>query len=60
LEGEAVSLYIIESLHAYAGPGGVEGAGSGLGSAASWLIGTVVVLLLLVLGWWSTTRGRRR
>ena len=50
----------IEKLHAVAGPGGVEGAGSGLGSATSWAIALVVVLFLLAVGWWSTTRGRRR
>jgi hypothetical protein len=49
-----------EKLYAFAGPGGVEGAGSGLGSGTSWAIALVVVLLLLALGWWSTTRGRRR
>ncbi|HEU4512848.1 MAG TPA: hypothetical protein VFR87_07065 [Nocardioidaceae bacterium] len=50
----------IETLHAVAGLGGVEGAGPGLGSVASWAIALVAVLLLLALGWWSTTRGRRR
>ena len=55
-----MSPYNFEKLHAVAGPGGVEGAGPGLGSATSWAIALVVVLLLLALGWWSTTRGRRR
>ena len=55
-----MSPYYIEKLHAGAGPGGVEGAGPGLGSATSWTIALGVVLLLLALGWWSTTRGRRR
>lgn len=49
-----------EKLRAVAGPGGVEGAASGLGSVTSWAIALVVVLLLLALGWWSTTRSRRR
>lgn len=40
-----------EKLYAVAGPGGVEGAGSGLGSATSWAIALVVVLFLLALGW---------
>lgn len=55
-----VSRYSIETLQAVTGPGGVEGSGSGLGSATGWLIGTVVVLLLVLVGWWSTTRERRR
>lgn len=55
-----MSPHHFEKLHAVAGPGGVEGAGSGLGSATSWAIALVVVLLLLAVGWWSNTRGRRR
>ena len=55
-----MSLYHIGKLHSVAGPGGVEGAGPGLGSATSWAIALVVVLLLLALGWLSTTRSRRR
>ena len=60
LRRETVSPYSIEKLYAGAGPGGVEGAGPGLGSATSWANARVVVLLLLALGWWGTTRGRRR
>ena len=55
-----MSPYSIEKLYAGSGPGGVVGAGPGLGSATSWAIALVVVLLLLALGWWGTTRGRRR
>lgn len=55
-----MSPYSIENPHAGVGPGGLEGAGPGVGSATSWAIALVVVLLLLALGWWSTTRGRRR
>ena len=54
-----MSHYSLGKLHAGAGPGGMEGAGPGLGSATSWAIALVVVLRL-ALGWWSTTRGRRR
>ena len=49
-----------EKLNAVAGPGGVEGIGAGLGSATSWTIALVVLLLILALGWWTTTRNRRR
>lgn len=41
-----MSPYSIEILHAGAGPGGLEGAGPGLGSATSWAIALIVVVLL--------------
>ncbi len=55
-----MTRYSMHALGAVAGPGGVEGAGPGLGSATSWAIALGVVLLLLALAWWSTTRRRRR
>lgn len=41
-------------------PGGTGGAGAGIRSITGWVIAVLVVLLLAAIGWWSTTRGRRR
>lgn len=38
----------------------LTGAGAGLPSIGGWLIAIAAMVLLLGIGWWSTTRGRRR
>ena len=35
-------------------------AGRGLASTRTWAIAAIVILVLVALGWWSTTRDRRR
>ena len=39
---------------------GLPSAGPGLGSARTWVMALIVILVLVALGWWSTTRDRRR